>query len=246
MNGAIFIARKTIESDIWRLKPASWFKIWCYILMHIQHTNFKELKRGQGYFNFREIIRNKDIGCDITYSQVDHFMRWTKSANMLATTKATHGSLISVPNYNKYQSISTYKSDNKSDDSSEMKAKQKRNESDNINKNDKNDKNVNNTNVLLKTDVSLNTLINLFKGVNPNYDRLFANKTERDALQRQVDKFSYKRIENLLNQLPEITSRPFAPRITKPTELENKMGQLLIFLKGSNKSKIAVFGGGKL
>jgi len=89
----------------------------------------------------------------------------------------------------------------------------------------------------IATDVALNPLITLFKGVNPNYDRLYANKTERDALQRQVDKFSYKRIENLLNQLPEIVARPFSPRITKPTELERKMGQLIIFLNQGKNDK---------
>ena len=88
---------------------------------------------------------------------------------------------------------------------------------------------------------NLNHLINLFKGVNPNYELLFSNKTERRALQRQVDKFSYKRIENLLNQLPEIVARPYSPRITRPSELEKKMGQLIIFLnQGKNDRRKVV------
>jgi len=94
----------------------------------------------------------------------------------------------------------------------------------------------------VETDVSLNHLINLFKGVNPNYNLFFSNKTERGALQRQVDKFSYKKIENLLNQLPEIVTRPYAPRIPKPSELEKKMGQLIIFLNQdkNNRRKVVV------
>jgi len=144
MNGAFQIARKSIESDIWRSKPSSWWKIWCYILACVQHTDFKELKRGQGFFNFKEIIRIKDIGNDITYPQIDHMLRWARQASMLATRKATHGMVISVLRYNLYQDLNNYKSEVKSEDSGEVEAKQKRNESDNINKNDKNVKNVKN------------------------------------------------------------------------------------------------------
>ena len=47
--------------------------------------------------------------------------------------------VVSVVNYDKYQAIGNYKSDTKSD----LEAKQKRNRSDTINKNDKNVKNDN-------------------------------------------------------------------------------------------------------
>lgn len=80
----------------------------------------------------------------------------------------------------------------------------------------------------------LNSLIKLFETVNPNYNRLYANKTQRAALQRQVDKFTYEKIKNLLNQLPEIVVKPYAPRITTPLELEISMGKLIIFLKQEN------------
>src|SRR3990167_9504109 len=106
----------------------------------------------------------------------------------------------------------------------------------------------NNTNVVATAVAeNLNHLINLFKGVNPNYELVFSNKTERAALQRQVDKFSFSRIENLLNILPGIVAKPYAPRITKPTELERKMGQLIIFLNQEKKKNPGIAGwkGGK-
>lgn len=139
MNGAIFIARKSVEGELWRNKPAAWWKIWCFILLSVQHKQYKELKRGQGYFNFREIIRMKYLGEDITYSQVDHFLRNARSGNMLATQKATHGTLITVLNYAQYQDKNYYLLDLEAKQKANAKAKQKRNESDNINNNDNND-----------------------------------------------------------------------------------------------------------
>lgn len=85
----------------------------------------------------------------------------------------------------------------------------------------------------------LNSLIGLFKNVNPNYERLFENKTQRDSLNRQVKKFTFIKIKNLLTQLPEIISRPYSPQITTPLQLESKMGDLIQFLnKEKNKADV--------
>ncbi len=141
MNGAILLARQSIESDIWRLKPSSWWKIWCFILASVQHKDFKELKRGQGYFNFTELCKTKSLGKDVTINNVEKFIKYAKQAEMLATSKSTWGVLITVAKYDTYQTISYYQSGDKSGDMSGMKAEQERNESGNINKNDKNVKN---------------------------------------------------------------------------------------------------------
>lgn len=144
-DGSFIVARKIFESDLWERKPAEWVKIWLYILGHVHHTDYKELKRGQGYFNMRKLSRLGAFGERITYPMIDHFLRYAKDAGMLAKTKATHGTLITVCNYNLYQSLSNYKSettsDAKSDKESEIKETQERNKSDNINKNDNNGKN---------------------------------------------------------------------------------------------------------
>ena len=156
MNGAILLARQSIESKIWRTKPSSWWKIWCYILACVQHSNFKELKRGQGYFNFSEMIRIKDIGDDITYPQVFHFLKWAEHEKMLVKQKATHGTLITVAKYDIYQDFTTYKSEDKSERISETEVKRKLNESENINNNDNNVKNDNNEELQQKIPNRLN------------------------------------------------------------------------------------------
>lgn len=91
-----------------------------------------------------------------------------------------------------------------------------------------------------ETKDDINSLISLFEKVNPNYERLYANRTERSALERMVSKHSYPKMVWAVESLPDITKMPYAPRITTPLELEKKMGQLIQFMqqersKGSGK-----------
>ena len=130
-GGCTLWARKTLESDIFYLKPDKWFKIWFYIVGKVNHADVKQFKRGEGFFKYEWIMD----ACYATKSTVDHFIRWAKKEQMLATRKATRGFYITVLNYPLYQDIGVYYSDTKS----EIKATQKRHS---LNKNDKNDKNV--------------------------------------------------------------------------------------------------------
>jgi len=136
-DGATIWARQTIDSDIFYKKPDKWFKIWFYIVNKVNHGDNKQFKRGQGFFKY-EWIQEKTAA---TSSEIDHCIRWLKSAKQIATQKATRGMIITVLQYDLYQNFDTYKSDTKSDTIGETKAKQKRNKSDTINNNDNNDNN---------------------------------------------------------------------------------------------------------
>lgn len=87
---------------------------------------------------------------------------------------------------------------------------------------------------------NLNEFIDMFRGVNPNYERLFANKSQRDAISRLILKFGEVKMKNLLTKLPEIVQKPYAPQISTPIELEHKMGKLIQFL---NQEKLKVSNG---
>jgi hypothetical protein len=91
---------------------------------------------------------------------------------------------------------------------------------------------LNNINII-ETSVSgkeTNDLIDLFKTVNPSHERLFANKSQREALKRLIEKNGYEKIKWILDNLPKIANKQYAPVITTPCELETKLGQLIIFL----------------
>lgn len=87
------------------------------------------------------------------------------------------------------------------------------------------------------TKYNINGFISLFKEINPSYERLFSNKTERASLDRLIRKYGEEWVTKLIKKLPEITSKPYAPRITTPYQLEHKLGELKSFLQ-QEKNKI--------
>lgn len=109
-------------------------------------------------------------------------------------------------------------------------------------------RNINNTDVLAKPAVvadldPINKLIALFSEVNPNYKTLYANKTQRGALTRMVNEHGSEKIEWAIKTLVKSNSMLYAPTITTPLELEQKLGSLIAFLqkkKGDMQPKIAV------
>jgi len=105
-GGATLWARSTIESDIFYNKPAAWFKIFFYIVQKVNYYNGKQLKRGEGYFCF---TREKEGLKWVKETQWHKCIKWLKLAKMITTHKTTRGNIIFVLNYDKYQTINTYK-----------------------------------------------------------------------------------------------------------------------------------------
>ena len=109
-KGAFLIARKLFDSEIWLEKPASWSKIWIYILGKVNHKPRGSFDRGEGYFNFtKELLL---IGNDITNDMVKHFLQFARKAAMISTKRSTRGTRLKVLKYNNYQALSVYKSTN--------------------------------------------------------------------------------------------------------------------------------------
>jgi hypothetical protein len=109
-----------------------------------------------------------------------------------------------------------------------------------INNTNKNNTNKKNTNTAIKiAGDNINNLINLFKPINPSYDRFFSNKTERLALERLLKKTDYDNLCNVISKLKETNGIRYAPTITSPLELERKLASLIAFIrKQNNNSKI--------
>ena len=100
-----FWAKQTLESEIFCKKHAEWFKIWFYIVNKVNHIETKDFKRGQGFFKYEWIVES----CDTSKMRIDHCIRWLKVTKQIATQKATRGFVITVLNYDTYQSLQTYK-----------------------------------------------------------------------------------------------------------------------------------------
>lgn len=79
--------------------------------------------------------------------------------------------------------------------------------------------------------IPIQDLIGRFKDLNPSFARLYANTSERAALERLVGLHTKEVIEKRIKDIGYFRDAPFCPVITKPTELENKWAKLELFLK---------------
>ena len=86
----------------------------------------------------------------------------------------------------------------------------------------------------------IDKIIDLFKAVNPNFDKLFRNKTQREATERLIKKWGMAKVEGMVIALPEIIAKPYAPRITTPWDLEKDLAKLIAFVK-QEKNKTNAF-----
>lgn len=80
-------------------------------------------------------------------------------------------------------------------------------------------------------EVPLNEIIEKFKIVNPSFERIYGNKTQRSALERLVKKYGVAKIEGAIKAASLVAGKKYAPSITTPLELEDKLGKLVQYYK---------------
>lgn len=227
-GGATIWARQTIESDIFLTKPDKWFKIWFYIVNKVKFMKNGRFERGENFIKYEWI----SDATGATKSQIDHFLRWAKEVEMLATRKATRGMVVNVLKYEVYQDLENYTSD----EISELKAKQKRNKSDTILKNDKKEKNDKNVNP-----PGVQEIMNLFYEINPSLN--FGSPFERKACTSMLAKWPLESVKAMAIQVIACQSEDrYAPRATTPSKMWTKIGEFQAYFKtkGSNKRKVAI------
>lgn len=139
-GGYTIWARQIEDSEIFMDKPATWFKIWFYIVNHVNWSDGGKYPRGVGYFNYSNLKDSvfKDISPDV-YKKCIHFL---KVSTMISTTKSTRGMKINVLNYGIYQCPNNYEAPQKAP----TEAQQKHNRSTTITKEEKKERN-NNINI---------------------------------------------------------------------------------------------------
>ncbi len=130
-GGATLWARKTIDSEIFKDKPAIWFKIWFCIVSKVNFQDNGKYKRGEGYFDTEWLCQQTGA----TKDQIKKCLQWLRRSTSISTERSTRGIRVKVLNYNDYQSLENYRSTDQSTDQSTTIKKEC------INKNDK--KNVN-------------------------------------------------------------------------------------------------------
>lgn len=95
-------------------------------------------------------------------------------------------------------------------------------------------------NIILHSEQSsqINDFIKLFEKLNPNYEILFKNKTQRSASERLLKKYSFDKLSKTINACVACAGKSYAPTITTPVHLEEKLGALIrYYQREENKSK---------
>lgn len=88
----------------------------------------------------------------------------------------------------------------------------------------------------------LEDCIKSFQSVNPSYELLFGNKTERASMGRLLEKYGEDKVKAMVASLQKFSILPGCPQITTPYQLEKKLGQYIAFIRqqeNKTKSKVA-------
>jgi uncharacterized protein YerC len=232
-GGATIWARQTIESEVFANKPDKWFKIWFYLINRVSFQDSKRLKRGELFLKYEWICQ----ACCCTKGQLDKFLRWAKSVDMLSTQKSTRGMIVKINRYSYYQQLDNYYTDVKVDTENGRQSKQSRNKVDTILKNEKKYKNIKKATVatLATTSVAeegapkvsndVNEILEAFQmRLNPTIS--YGNKTQRGAIEYMLKQLGKEKVLKAIEYCAQIQGDQFAPIITTPYQLKEKWAQL--------------------
>lgn len=116
-RGFFLLSRSLFESDIWCQKPPEYAKIWIYLIGQAAHTERKrggyQYKRGQLFCS------SKDLEEQISYlvgyraagksaSTAKRVLKFLRDTGRITYTSAPRGYLITVLNYDAYQTSANY------------------------------------------------------------------------------------------------------------------------------------------
>lgn len=206
---------QTLDNPVWQRDPFAW-RVFEYLLLRAYDDKTQPLgKLVTSRYQIAEAIG----GNHNTVFKALNRLVFNEMITIAATNKR---SVISICNWEKYQSNGNQSSNNK------VTTKQQQSNS------LYNNKDIRNKNIILS---NTNVLLAMFEPINPSFERLFANKTQRSALERLVTTHGEEKIKQVLTALPGIVSQEFAPRITTPLQLEAKLGELVIFMKQEKNKK---------
>ena len=233
MQGWIKLHRKITESIVFKNEKC--LKIWIWCLTRADHKPTValigrqriELNKGQFIMGGIKTEQILDIARTTIYYWIDFLCK----EGMIDIKKTNKYTIITIKNWDRYQVVDIKKTSNDTTDGQQK----------DTDKNDKevlkNDKEV--TIVSGEAAEDLNPLIAKFKEVNPSYEKLFRNTTQRASLSRLVKKWGVDKIGKAIDILPQTNAQRYAPTITTPLQLEDKLGSLVSFLnREKNNNKI--------
>lgn len=81
--------------------------------------------------------------------------------------------------------------------------------------------------------------IKLFEKVNPSYEKFYANKTQRSAVSRLLEKYGFEKAKGMVKYLPIINADKYAKgKSITPLQLEDNLALIVNHYKQSQGNKI--------
>jgi len=229
-----------------RMKEAVWLFMWLIDKM----TSVSE--EGVGKVLGGKPIKYEEVSKDLGISRRT-YVNWIdilKKGKYINTLRTPVGLVITINKAKKRFKRDVQKSAYQGSDVQNLDSDVQKNVSD-VQKRDIQYKTINKDNNKDNTKISkakalqpfngkdINDLIDKFKKVNPSYERLFGNTTQRKAMERLLKKYGKEKLERIIDWLPKIFGKPYAPTITTPYMLEQKLAELIAFIKKKSEEKIS-------
>lgn len=82
-------------------------------------------------------------------------------------------------------------------------------------------------------------VIKMFEVVNPSYEKMYSNKTQRAAADRLLKKWTLEQIRSVVGILPKLNASKYAKgKSITPLQLEDNLGYIKAFIDQNNSQKI--------
>ena len=230
-NGWIKLHRK--------IKWWEWYKdnntksLFFHLLVEANHNPQKW--RGHLIDNGQAVVGRKQLSKDLGISEqsIRTSIKRLKSTSEITIKSTNKFSIITIVNWEQYQG-KPQKSTSKP--TSTLTINQPAtNQQLTTNKNNKNNKNVKKLIIAGKPANRINQLMNLFYKINPTIN--WGNKTQRKALDDIVKKLGFEKSERTIKYALKVQGELYAPTITTPLQLKNKLGDLLVYWKKNNTGR---------
>lgn len=232
-NGYIKLHRKIWENP-WLHKP-SYLSVWIYLLTHATHKGYDVVFRGKRLtLKPGQLITGRKVISRVTkvpQTTVERILKVIEvQEGQIGQQKSTQNRLITIINWDKYQ-LRGQRVDNKRTTSGQRV---------DTNKKVKNVKNVKNTTATSKKEVvGTEKIFELFYNtINPTIN--WGNRTQRKAAQDLVKKFGLDKMIEITEYAISVQGMKYAPTITTPYQLKEKLGALKIFGDKQKSSGITV------
>ena len=228
-QGWIKLHRKIRENPISQKPEYAW--LWVMLLIMANHKQQKiawngdviVIKEGQFLTGRKQLA--KETG--IKETTVERILKYLENGHQIEQQKTNKFRIITILNWKSYQDTDS-KVDNKRTTDGQQT------DTNNNDKNENNDKNQSPSG----DGGEVNSLISLFKEVNPDYQKFYKIKGHREAVSFLIKEFGAEKSANLIQFLPKLNSMPYAPTVTNPIQLRSKLGDIKAYMeKERNKTK---------